>query len=66
MVPLIPGDRLMLCSDGLPRCVYEHTTEAVLQAAPTPEACCTALMAEAMRVGAPDNVSVIVVDLVLA
>ena len=38
--------------------------EAVLvRSMPTPEAACEALVSEALESGAPDNVSVIVVDL---
>ena len=62
-LPLTFGDRLMLCSDGLPRCVYEPAMAAVLLSAETPEAACAALVREALENGAPDNVSVIVVDL---
>ena len=65
-VPLVAGDRLMLCSDGLPRCVYEQRMEAALAAAPTPEEACEALVLEALENGAPDNVSVIVIDLLEA
>ncbi len=62
-VPLFIGDRLMLCSDGLPRCVYEAAIEQHLRAAPNPEEACRALITEALENGAPDNVSVIVIDL---
>ena len=65
-LPLTAGDRLMLCSDGLPRCVYEQTMEAVLIAAPSAEAACAGLLREALDNGAPDNVSVIVIDLIEA
>ena len=62
-LPLIIGDRLLLCSDGLVRCVYEPTVESILQDAATPQGACVALINEALGNGAPDNVSVIVVDL---
>ncbi len=62
-LPLTCGDWLMLCSDGLSRCVYEGTIEAVLAAAATPEAACRALVREALDCGAPDNVSVIVIEI---
>jgi PPM family protein phosphatase len=65
-VPLIAGDRLMLCSDGLPRCVYEQRMETTLADAPTPEQACETLVLEALENGAPDNISVIVIDLLEA
>jgi PPM family protein phosphatase len=65
-VPLVAGDRLMLCSDGLPRCVYEQRMEAALAESPTPDEACQTLVMDALENGAPDNVSVIVVDLLEA
>lgn len=62
-VPLVPGDRLMLCSDGLPRCVYESVIEALLALAETATVAAEILIRRALEEGAPDNVSVIVVDL---
>jgi PPM family protein phosphatase len=62
-LPLVIGDRLMMCSDGLPRCVYEQTMAAMLATSGTPESICHALVQEALANGAPDNVSVIVVDI---
>jgi protein phosphatase len=61
--PITDGDRLMLCSDGLPRCVYEGAIEQVLATAPDPDAAAGRLMREALDAGAPDNVSIIVVDI---
>lgn len=58
-IPLAVGDRLLLCSDGLTRCVYEQTVEALLRDAESPEAACQALLREALDNGAPDNVSAI-------
>lgn len=63
-VPLIIGDRLMLCSDGLPRCVYESVIETILSQGGAAQATCEALILRALDEGAPDNVSVVVVDLV--
>jgi len=60
-VPLTPGDRLLLCSDGLPRCVEEGTIESLLGRAETAEQACQLLVGEALRNGAPDNVSAIAV-----
>lgn len=60
-VPLAVGDRLLLCSDGLTRCVYEQTVEALLKDAKSPEEACQRLLREALDSGAPDNVSAITV-----
>lgn len=62
-LPLMHGDRLMLCSDGLPRCVYEQTIEAILAAAADAEDAAGLLVREALDNGAPDNVSAIVIDI---
>lgn len=60
-VPLAVGDRLLLCSDGLTRCVYESTVETLLREAASPEEACQRLLREALDMGAPDNVSAITV-----
>lgn len=62
-VPLLVGDRVLMCSDGLPRCVYDGTIAAILAQAATPSEACEALVREALEAGAPDNVSVIVIDM---
>lgn len=62
-VPLAIGDRLLLCSDGLTRCVYEQTVEALLRDAASPEDACQKLVREALDSGAPDNVSTIAVHI---
>ena len=63
-VPLIAGDRLMLCSDGLPRCVAQQQISVLMRGTATAEATCKALVSTALEFGAPDNVSVIIVDIV--
>lgn len=60
-VPLAIGDKLLLCSDGLTRCVYEQTVEALLREATSPEDACQRLLRKALDSGAPDNVSAIAV-----
>ena len=62
-VPLVPGDRLLLCSDGLPRAVTQQEISAIMRSAPTPEEACKTLVTLALEAGAPDNVSVIVVEM---
>ncbi|MGB3313733.1 MAG: protein phosphatase 2C domain-containing protein [Albidovulum sp.] len=62
-LPVTEGDRLLLCSDGLPRCVYEPAIAGILTAAVAPADACRDLIRAALEAGAPDNVSVIVVDI---
>lgn len=63
-LPLIQGDRLLLCSDGLSRCVHDGAIEAVLSANPDPFDAAQGLIRAALDKGAPDNVSVIVIDMI--
>ena len=60
--PLVAGDRLLLCSDGLTRVVPDGPVETILAATPDPFDAAQALIRAALDNGAPDNVSVIVVD----
>lgn len=62
-VPVVPGDRLLLCSDGLPRCLSQQQIAGLMRREATPASACRALVAAALDAGAPDNVSVIVVDI---
>lgn len=62
-VPLVPGDRLLLCSDGLHGCLSDSQIATLLATGRPPADSCKALIAAALEAGAPDNVSVIVVDL---
>ena len=57
------GDELLLCSDGLTRCVPEPEIAAVLAAAPEPEAACVSLIEADLARGAPDNVSAVLLRL---
>jgi len=58
-----PGDRWMLCSDGLSSYVSEADIRRALQSRPTPEAAAEQLLRDALGVGAPDNVTIVVVDI---
>lgn len=60
-VPLIAGDRLVLCSDGLTACLDNAGIRDQMNGTPDPEMACRRLMTAALEAGAPDNVSVIVV-----
>ena len=59
-----PGDRIMLCSDGLSDPVTDTTIETTLSSEGTPEGAVKQLIGLALRSGGPDNVTVIVADVV--
>jgi PPM family protein phosphatase len=58
-----PGDRWLLCSDGLTTVVSFAQIEAGLLAEPDPQACAERLLDLALQAGGPDNITVIVADL---
>ncbi len=60
------GDRYLLCSDGLSPVVSTGVIEGVLVAAASPDEAVRQLVALAEDSGGPDNISVIVVDVVEA
>ncbi|MEU7595257.1 MerR family transcriptional regulator [Streptomyces sp. NPDC039022] len=59
-----PGDRYLLCSDGLSAVVPSDAVREVLGAAPGPARAVRDLVALAHDAGAPDNVSCVVADVV--
>ncbi|WNM24537.1 PP2C family protein-serine/threonine phosphatase [Demequina capsici] len=59
-----PGDRWMLCSDGLSGVVSRTTLEETLAEIEDPGDCADALVGLALAAGAPDNVTCIVADVV--
>src|ERR1700712_2243681 len=59
----VPGDRWMLCSDGLTSYVPHDRILAALASGPTPADAANALVGEALEHGAPDNVTAIVLDI---
>ncbi|WP_433131907.1 PP2C family protein-serine/threonine phosphatase [Micromonospora sp. CA-240977] len=61
MVPRA-GDRWLLCSDGLSNVVRPDTLTEVLREYPDRTACTGKLIDLALHAGAPDNVSVVVAD----
>lgn len=63
MIPMVPGDRFLICSDGLLEVAAEQIADRVAGSAPAPETA-EALLHLALDAGAPDNVSVIVIDVV--
>jgi protein phosphatase len=61
-VPLLDGDRLLLCSDGLTNMVTTDQIQAILEANPSAQDAATRLVRAANRAGGVDNITVIVVD----
>ncbi|NAZ78035.1 SpoIIE family protein phosphatase, partial [Kineococcus sp. T13] len=59
-----PGDRYLLCSDGLSGVVSHETLAETLGAGLDPDATCERLVELALRGGGPDNVSCVVADVV--
>lgn len=57
-----PGDRLLLCSDGLSGMLEDDDIEHVLSTVRNPQTCATNLIRAANRAGGYDNISAIVVD----
>lgn len=60
-LPLVAGDRLILCSDGLTTCLHDPDIARIAAAADDPQALCRALITQTLVAGAPDNVSVVCV-----
>ncbi len=57
-----PGDRLLLCSDGLTTMIDDDAIRQILADSPSPEAAVWALVDAANEAGGVDNVTVAVVD----
>lgn len=58
-----PGDRWLLCSDGLSSYVTDDKIEGVLESESTPKAAAEKLVKESLDQGAPDNVTIVIVDI---
>jgi len=59
---LQPGDRILLCSDGLHGVVDDATLAAILTEHPDAADACQALIAAANQGGGPDNITTVVID----
>jgi serine/threonine protein phosphatase PrpC len=57
-----PGDRWLLCSDGLSSYVSEDKILAILASVPSAKEAADRLVKESLDQGAPDNVTVVLVD----
>jgi protein phosphatase len=60
----IAGDRYLICSDGLSDYVTRETIDEVLTTERRPGDCAERLVQLALRAGAPDNVTVVIGDVV--
>jgi protein phosphatase len=59
-----PGDRLLLCSDGLSDVVADEQIGRVLRDHPELDDCAAELIKLALAAGGPDNITVVVADVV--
>ena len=57
-----PGDRLLLCSDGLSGMVEDDLLESTLARVKDPQRCADVLVDEAISAGGFDNITAVVVD----
>jgi PPM family protein phosphatase len=62
LVPMVHGDRFILCSDGLVDEVHDDDIAAIAIAATDPQVAAEQLIAKANANGGRDNVTVVVVD----
>ncbi|MFC7546267.1 PP2C family protein-serine/threonine phosphatase [Plantactinospora sp. GCM10030261] len=59
---VLPGDRYLICSDGLSGVVSAETIADTLREFADPQQCVERLVQLALRGGGPDNISVVVAD----
>jgi len=59
-IPLVAGDTVLLCSDGLYDVVKDAEIASILAAAPSADAACRSLIDLALERNAPDNVTAVV------
>jgi serine/threonine protein phosphatase PrpC len=66
LLPVSPGDRMLVCSDGLTDELSDARIQAELRTAPDPQDAADRLVAAALTAGGRDNVTAIVVDATLS
>jgi protein phosphatase len=62
LLPIVTGERLLLCSDGLSSELTDEAIRAGLTLGGAPESTAQALIAQAVSMGGRDNITAIVVD----
>jgi len=62
LLEIHPGDRLLLCSDGLTTLVGDQQLSSIMRHAGPPEITCVRLIQAANEAGGTDNITVIVTD----
>jgi PPM family protein phosphatase len=63
VVDIEPGDRMLLCTDGLTGMVAEEEIAEILEGEEDPEKACEKLVKAALSAGGTDNVTALVVDM---
>lgn len=58
--PVLPGDTLLMCTDGLTKMVTESRICEILAAEREPSSACDALIGEARKNGGVDNITVVI------
>ncbi|MBS1907160.1 MAG: serine/threonine-protein phosphatase [Actinobacteria bacterium] len=66
LLPVVTGERVLVCSDGLTKELGVEEIGRVLCAEPSPQTAATRLVHEALLHGGRDNVTVVVVDVAAA
>lgn len=61
-LPLLPGDYLVLCSDGLTRMVDDDTVADTISRLREPQKICDSLVELANRNGGEDNITVVIIQ----
>ncbi len=62
-IPVLDGDRMLICSDGLTNMVTELQIQAILEATPDPQEAADRLIKAANRAGGIDNITVLILDI---
>ncbi|HVJ95554.1 MAG TPA: Stp1/IreP family PP2C-type Ser/Thr phosphatase [Acidimicrobiia bacterium] len=62
-IEVVPGDRVMLCSDGLTTMIRERDVERIIRAEQEPQHAADALVRAANEAGGEDNTTVLVLDI---